>query len=109
MATEHSCKNCEKGCSTNTETGNHSLTYGCGKSKLKTMTIEVKNDKVDCNVLKVFECEDQEYIALRHKETERVYIYRYKEVNEDLVLEEITENEELRLVGGVLIELLEEL
>lgn len=113
---EHKCesKNCGRNCNENSvqsgctsnETSS-SLRFGCGKEKKKTMTIDVKGDKVDCNVIDVFEIDECQYIALINKDTDRLYMYKYSEINDEVILEDIIDNEELRLVGKVVIELLD--
>ena len=49
------------------------------------ITLEFDDDTaVDCEVLGTFECNDKEYIALAPEDdTNDVYIYGYKQVNDD--------------------------
>ncbi len=48
----------------------------------------------ECGILGVFECDDKEYIALNPLGTEDVYIYGYKEYEEDYELVDITDDAE---------------
>ena len=49
------------------------------------ITLEFDDDTaVDCEVLGTFECNDKEYIALApDDDTNDVYIYGYKQINDD--------------------------
>lgn len=61
-----------------------------------TLTLEDDSEMV-CIVLGIFECEDQEYIALLpedEEDGEDVFIYKYKEINEEEVELDTIESEE---------------
>ncbi|MBQ7916384.1 MAG: DUF1292 domain-containing protein [Firmicutes bacterium] len=60
-----------------------------------------ENDEEECEVLTIFEVEDQEYIALEplNEEIEDIYLYRYSEgENGEALLDEIETDEEYSLV-----------
>lgn len=105
MESEHKCGNCSGGCGSSeaSEVG-----CGCNKKNAKTMTIVENGVEVLCNVLKVFEADESKYIALQDKDSERIYLYIYLEEDDDVILNKIESIEELRLVGSLLIEFLEE-
>ena len=52
----------------------------------------------ECGILGVFDALDKEYIALNPLGTEDVYIYGYKEYDEDYELIDITNDEEFEKV-----------
>ena len=69
---------------------------GCGhdhdhehEDGYQTITLTLEDDsEMVCIVLGIFECEDQEYIALLpedEEDGEDVFIYKYKEINEEEV------------------------
>lgn len=60
-----------------------------------------ENDEEDCEVLMIFEAEDQEYIALEplNEEIENIYLYRYSEGEDgEALLDEIETDEEYSMV-----------
>ena len=60
-----------------------------------------ENDEEDCEVLMIFEVEDQEYIALEplNEEIENIYLYRYSEGEDgEALLDEIETDEEYSMV-----------
>lgn len=95
MGQGHQCG----GCGTK---GQHDC--GCKSSKKKTMTIQVDGMEVPCYVLCVFQCEEKSYIGLQNKDSDRIYLYIYQEEDDQIRLEEITDQEELRTAGRLLIE-----
>jgi hypothetical protein len=105
MESEHKCGNCGSGCGS---TKDSTKGCGCNKKKSKTMTIVENSKEILCNILQVFDFDEHKYIALQDKDSDRIYLYRYTEKNDDVVLNEIENIEELRLVGRALIEYLEE-
>ena len=51
-------------------------------------------NSVECEILGIFELEDQEYIALANVENDDVYLYGYVEINdEEFELKEIPEED----------------
>lgn len=105
MGLEHKCGNCSGGCGSSEDS---SAGCGCNKKNSKTMTIVDNGMEVLCNVLKVFVTEESKYIALQDKDTERIYLYIYLEEDDDVILNKIEYIDELRLVGRLLIEFLDE-
>ncbi|NMW84655.1 DUF1292 domain-containing protein [Peptoniphilus sp. AGMB00490] len=77
-------ENCDCGC-------NHEEGY-------QTITLTLDDDsEMVCIVLGIFECEDNEYIALLpedKEEGEDVFLYRYKEIDEEEVELDLIESEE---------------
>ena len=81
-------ENCECGCG-------HDHDYEEGYQTL-TLTLEDDSEMV-CIVLGIFECEGNEYIALlpeNEEDGEDVFIYKYKEINEEEVELDTIESEE---------------
>ncbi len=54
-------------------------------AEVEMITLEFDDDeKVECEILGIFECEGQEYIALLpDDDTDDVYLYGYKEKDEE--------------------------
>ncbi|MHC5100168.1 DUF1292 domain-containing protein, partial [Peptoniphilus genitalis] len=76
---------------------------GCGhdhehEDGYQTITLTLEDDsEMVCIVLGIFECGDQEYIALLpedEEDGEDVFIYKYKEINEEEVELDTIESEE---------------
>ncbi len=105
MELEHKCGNCSGGCGSSEDSATSS---SCNNKNSKTMTIVENGMEVLCNVLKVFDTEESKYIALQDKDSERIYLYIYLEDDDNVILNKIESIEELRLVGSLLIEFLEE-
>lgn len=82
---------------------------GCGHDHgLPMMTLEMENgEEVAAQVLGVFPSGDLEYIALLPEDSEDVYIYRYSEEGEEVVLGQIESDEEYERVGEVFMELIQ--
>ena len=81
-------ENCECGCG-------HDHDHEEGYQTL-TLTLEDDSEMV-CIVLGIFECEGNEYIALlpeNEEDGEDVFIYKYKEINEEEVELAIIETQE---------------
>ncbi|WP_019138402.1 DUF1292 domain-containing protein [Peptoniphilus timonensis] len=81
-------ENCECGCG-------HDHDHEEGYQTL-TLTLEDDSEMV-CIVLGIFECEGNEYIALlpeNEEDGEDVFIYKYKEINEEEVELDTIESEE---------------
>lgn len=55
--------------------------------------------EIACKVLTIFEVEGNEYISLLPENSEDVYIYKYKEVEEVPELEQIESNDEFNKVS----------
>ncbi len=48
------------------------------------LTLQFDNEEIECLILGVFDFEDAEYIALQPQDgTDDVYIYGYKEIDEE--------------------------
>ena len=56
-------------------------------------------EEIACKVLTIFEVEGNEYISLLPENSEDVYIYKYKEVEEVPELEQIESNDEFNKVS----------
>ena len=75
---------------------------GCGhdheEEGYETITLTLDDDsEMVCIVLGIFECEGNDYIALLpedEEDGEDVFIYKYKEVNEEEVELDVIESEE---------------
>ena len=61
--------------------------------------------ELECYIMGTFEVEVNKYIALVPKEQERVLLYRYKEENEEIKLENIEDDEEFETVSQAYYEL----
>ena len=81
------------------------------------VTLSMDDGKdVECRILKIFDCKDQDYIALlpldengENNEEGEVYIYRYSEDKEgNPSLENIESDEEYEIVSDRFDELLDE-
>lgn len=76
--------------------------YGCDhdheEEGYETITLTLDDDsEMVCIVLGIFECEGNDYIALLpedEEDGEDVFIYKYKEVNEEEVELDVIESEE---------------
>lgn len=71
--------------------------YGYEEEDILTLEFDDGTEE-ECGVLGVFDALDKEYIALNPLGTEDVYIYGYKEYDEDYDLIDITDDEEYRKV-----------
>ncbi len=97
-----------------TENKGNACGCGCGceeeHEELETLTLEFEEgEKVECVVEGVFDFDGREYMALTNPEKEEVYIYRYKEVNEEeFDLEDIESDEEFDAAAKELESLLTE-
>ena len=71
----------------------------------ETITLEFDdNTEIECDVIGVFDMDEQEYIALvptseRDAEEAEVYFYRYNEDGEEFTLEDIETDEEFEKVA----------
>lgn len=90
---------------------------GCGQEhdeelELETMTLTLDDDtEVECGILGVFEVEgipQKEYIALLPLDGEEVYLYEYRENEEEIELDVIEEDEEFEKVSNAFYDLYEE-
>lgn len=74
---------------------------GCGHDheEMEIMTLSLDDgSEMECQVIGVFEIEDQEYIALLPLAEENVLLYRYSETEEGIELENIEDDSEYDLV-----------
>ena len=96
-------ENCECGCGHDHD---HEEGY-----QILTLTLEDDSEMV-CIVLGIFECEGNEYIALlpeNEEDGEDVFIYKYKEINEEEVeLDTIESEEEFEKVSKTFEELFDD-
>lgn len=70
--------------------------------------LETEDGKeLECDVLGVFDFEDQEYIALIPVESETAFLYRYSEVEEEPALSQIESDDEYERVSAYFMELVE--
>ena len=71
--------------------------YGYEEDDILTLEFDDGTEE-ECGILGVFDALDKEYIALNPLGTEDVYIYGYKEYDEDYDLIDITDEEEFKKV-----------
>ena len=71
--------------------------YGYEEDDILTLEFDDGTEE-ECGILGVFEALDKEYIALNPLGTEDVYIYGYKDYEEDYELIDITDEEEFKKV-----------
>ncbi len=71
--------------------------YGYGEEDILTLEFDDGVEE-ECGILGVFDALGKEYIALNPLGTEDVYIYGYKEYDEDYELIDITDEEEFEKV-----------
>lgn len=69
--------------------------YGYDEEDILTLEFD-DGEEEECGILGVFEALDKEYIALNPLGTEDVYIYGYKEYDEDYELIDIEDEEEFK-------------
>ena len=101
-------KNC--GCSGEHNHGDCGENCGCNhehEDAYMYITLET-GEELKCIVLGVFEVEGQEYIALGPEDGEDAFVYRYKEVNNEPILENIEDDEEYDVVANAFEELFNE-
>jgi uncharacterized protein YrzB (UPF0473 family) len=67
--------------------------YGYDEDEILTLEFDDGVEE-ECGILGVFDANGKEYIALNPLGTEDVYIYGYKEYDEDYELMDITDEEE---------------
>lgn len=63
------------------------------------ITFDDEEKEVACDVLGIFDVDDQEYIALSPQDSEEILIYRYSEDGEEIKLDEIESDEEYEKVA----------
>lgn len=79
------------------------------ESGLPTLNLEMEDGKeVECQVIGVFDVEEQDYIALLPEDSEEVYLYRFAEIDEEVELTQIESDEEYEKVSAVFMSLVEE-
>ena len=71
--------------------------YGYEEEDILTLEFDDGTEE-ECGILGVFDALGKEYIALNPLGTEDVYIYGYKEYEEDYDLIDITDDEEYKKV-----------
>ena len=71
--------------------------YGYSEDDIITLEFDDGTEE-ECGILGVFEALDKEYIALNPLGTEDVFIYGYKEYEEDYELTDIEDEEEFNKV-----------
>ena len=69
--------------------------YGYEEDEILTLEFDDGTEE-ECGILGVFEAQGKEYIALNPLGTDDVYIYGYKEYEEDYDLLDITDEEEFQ-------------
>ncbi len=92
--------------------------HNCGhdheqeEMELETMILTLDDDtEVECGILAIFAVEGiegKEFIALLPLEGEEVYLYEYKEEQEDIVLDVIEEDDVFERVSNAFYSLYEE-
>ncbi len=97
----------EKGCC-----GEHDHDGCCSEEHdegLPTLNLEMEDGKeVECQVIGVFDVEEQDYIALLPEDSEEVYLYRFAEIDEEVELTQIETDEEYEKVSATFMSLVEE-
>lgn len=93
------------GCNHNEEVEKNDCSCGCGEEQhdhQNTITLTLDDGtKETFNVLTIFDFEEKEYIALLKDEGQDVYLYEFKELEEDEVeLTNIESDEEYDRVGA---------
>ena len=73
--------------------------YGYEEDDILTLEFDDGVEE-ECGILGVFDANGKEYIALNPLGTEDVYIYGYKEYDEDYELIDITDEEEFNAVAA---------
>lgn len=73
--------------------------YGYEEDDILTLEFDDGVEE-ECGILGVFDANGKEYIALNPLGTEDVYIYGYKEYDEDYELIDITDEEEFNKVAA---------
>lgn len=73
--------------------------YGYDEDEILTLEFDDGVEE-ECGILGVFDANGKEYIALNPLGTEDVYIYGYKEYDEDYELIDITDEEEFNKVAA---------
>ena len=71
--------------------------YGYDEEDILTLEFD-DGEETECGILGVFDALDKEYIALNPLGTEDVFIYGYKEYDEDYELIDIEDDEEFNKV-----------
>lgn len=71
--------------------------YGYEEEDILTLEFD-DGEEEECGILGVFDALGKEYIALNPLGTEDVYIYGYKEYEEDFEMIDITDEEEFKKV-----------
>lgn len=71
--------------------------YGYEDEDILTLEFDDGTEE-ECGILGVFDALDKEYIALNPLGTEDVYLYGYKEYDEDYELTDISDEEEFKKV-----------
>ena len=71
--------------------------YGYEEEDILTLEFD-DGEEEECGILGVFDVDDKEYIALNPLGTEDVYLYGYKEYEEDYELLDIDDEEEFKKV-----------
>lgn len=71
--------------------------YGYEEEDIITLEFDDGED-VECGILGVFDALDKEYIALNPLGTEDVYIYGYKDLDDEYELIDITDDDEFNKV-----------
>ncbi len=72
--------------------------YGYDEEDIMTLEFD-DGEEVECGILGVFDAFDKEYIALNPLGTEDVYIYGYKEYDEDYELMDMDDEEFNKVVA----------
>ncbi|WP_425446414.1 DUF1292 domain-containing protein [Dethiothermospora halolimnae] len=103
---EHDHNNGDCGCGHE----HHDGDCGCGHDheheEVEVMYITLDDDtELECYVLGNFEVEDIEYIALVPDNDDRVLLYRYKEVDGEIELENIESDDEFEIATEAFYEL----
>ena len=96
------CNHDENGCGCNHDDHGCGCGHNHGESPVIYVTFEDEDKEVACDVLGIFEVDNQEYIALAAQDEEEdgeVLIYRYSEENEEIQLDEIETDEEYEKVA----------
>ncbi len=82
----------------------HHHTHNVNKTILLTLD---DYSTMECNVLNIFEVNEQLYIALLPKGKNNAMLYRFKETNDGPQLDNIESEEEYKTVGKIFLNIIE--
>ncbi len=72
----------------------------CGGHQQSVLISFDDGTEYECPVLSIFDINEQEYIALYHPERQKALLYRFKEDEDGIFLENIDDEEEFQFVAN---------